>query len=140
MAEFTFEFKADSKDKLPMGSKICNIIDGFPEDYSDQTALVYGRLRKLFGEPLYESEDFEDQYSYCINAARDRKNIYLEVYSGPSGPAVGGEQDKDSRDAANELIKYIEQAEAADYDYKGVYYDGPCEVRMGVKNGVPYSE
>ena len=140
MAEFTFEFKADSKDKLPMGSKICNIIDGFPEDYGEQTALVYGRLRKLFGEPLYESEDFEDQYSYCINAARDGKTVYLEVYSGPSGPAVGGDQDKDSRDAAKELIEYIGQAEAADYDYKGVYYDGPCEVRMGVKNGVPYSE
>lgn len=140
MAEFTFEFKAESKDKLPMGSKICNIIDGFPEDYGEQTALVYGRLRKLFGEPLYESEDLEEQYSYCISAVRDGRTVYLEAYSGASGPAIGGEQDKDSREAADELVEFIQQAEAADYDYKGVYYDGPSEVRMGVKNGVPYSE
>ena len=140
MAEFTFEFKAESEQKLSASSKICDIIDGFPEDYSEQTALVYGRLRKLFGEPLYESEDLEDQYSYCISAEREGKTVYLEAYSGPSGPAVGGEQNKDSRDAASELVRFIQQAEAADYDYKGVYYDGPSEVRMGVKNGVPYSE
>ena len=140
MAEFTFEFKAESKDKLPMGSKICNIIDGFPKDYSEQTALVYGRLRKLFGEPLYESEDLEEQYSYCISAVRDGKTVYLEAYSGSSGPAIGGEQDKDSRDAASELVRFIQQAEAANYDYRGDYYDGPSEVRMGVKNGVPYFE
>lgn len=141
MAEFTFEFKAESKDKLPMGSKICNIIDDFPDDYSEQEALTYGRLRKLFGEPLYESEDVEEMYSYCISAARDDKTVYLNAYSGASGPAIGGdEDDKDSRDAAYELIDFIKQAEAADYDYKGVYYDGPSEVRMGVKNGVPYFE
>ena len=116
MAEFTFEFKAEGKDKLPMGSKICNIINGFPDDYSEQEALTYGRLRKLFGEPLYESEDLEEQYSYCISAARDGKTVYLEVYSGSSGPAIGGEQNKDSRDAAHELIALIQQAEAADYD------------------------
>ena len=140
MAEFTFEFKAENESKLSVGSKICNIIDGFPEDYGEQTALVYGRLRKLFGEPLYESEDLEDQYSYCISAVRDGKIVYLEAYSGPSGPAIGGEQDKDSMEAASELVRFIQQAEAADYDYKGVYYDGPSEVLMGVKNGVPYSE
>ena len=138
MAEFTFEFKAENKDKLPMGSKICNIIDGFPEDYDEQTVLVYGRLRKLFGEPLYESENLEEQYSYCISAERDSKTVYLEVYSGSSGPAVGGEQDRVSDEAASELVRFIQQAETTDYDYKGVYYDGPSEVHMGVRNGVPY--
>lgn len=40
MAEFQYQFKAvDDQNKIS-GSKIINIIDGFPADYSEQTGGI----------------------------------------------------------------------------------------------------
>lgn len=148
MAEQVYQFHAEkdierlnAESSKGIMSNICNIIDGFPSDYGEQVALVYGRLRGLFGEPLYEEEDTENQYSYCIIAtAEDGKEIVLDAYSGPSGPAIGGHHDEESRAAAAQLVKYIQQAVPADYEYEGYYMDGPTRIRQGVKNGVPYFE
>lgn len=140
-----YEFKTESmevwNEKINGTSKIRGIVEGYGEDAYNKTILCLGQLKTLFGEPLYITEDLEDQYAYCISAAdADGKKVYLHVYSGPSGPAIGGSHDADSRQAADELAELIAGAEAADYDYEGYYMDGPSAVKMGVRNGEPYTE
>ena len=141
MAEFKYQFKTVSDENKISGGKIFNIIDGFPPDYSEQAALIYGKLKTLFGEPLYEEKDVENQYIYGLVAtAEDGREIFLHAYSGPSGPAIGGNEDEESRKAAHQLAELILQAAPTDYDYVGYYLDGPCRIHEGIKNGVPYHE
>lgn len=124
-----------------LSSRIRNILEGFPPDYGRQTALILGRLRRAFGEPLFVSENVEEQYGYCVRAdGPDGATVYLEVYRGSSGPAIGGGYGEASQRAADALAAYIQAAPPADYDYEGYYLDGPSRVRMGVKNGTPYYE
>lgn len=141
MAEFKYQFKAvDDQEKIS-GSKIMNIIEGFPSDYSEQAVLIYGKLKTLFGEPLYEEKSVENQYTYgVVTLAEDGREIFLHVYNGPSGPAIGGQQDAESRKAAHQLLELIRQATPTDYDYVGYYLDGPSRIQEGIKNGVPYYE
>ncbi len=90
---------------------------------------------------LYLSEDLEDQYTYFLSTVTaDGRTLCLSAYSGPTGPVIGGEQNEASRAAADALAALINSASPADYDYEGYYLDGPCRVRMGVRNGVPYME
>ncbi len=139
--ERRFEFQAQDRETLDrtlMGtSKIRNIV-GY---MGDDGILCLGQLKTLFGEPLYVSPNLEDQYAYCILALdKDGKEVYLHVYSGPTGPAIGGKRDAESTAAADELAELITSAKASDYEYEGYYLDGPCVVRTGIRNGVPYSE
>ena len=64
--------------------------------------------------------------------------IYLEVYYGPSGPAIGGLDTEDYLLAAQELEQLIMSAKASDYEIKIEYEDLDVVFKMGVKNGVPY--
>ena len=141
MAEFTYQFKKSDDQEKISGSKIFNIIKDFPSDYSEQTVLIYGKLKTLFGEPLYEEKDVENQYTYgLVTTTEDGRDIFLHAYSGPSGPAIGGQQDEESREAAHQLVEMIQQAIPTDYDYVGYYLDGPSRIQEGIKNGVPYHE
>ena len=141
MAEFTYQFNTLNDQEKLGGSKILNIIDGFPIDYSEQVALIYGKLKTLFGDPLYEEKDIENQYTYGISTTtEDGRDLFLQVYNGPSGPAIGGQQDEESKKAAHQLLEMIQQAAPTDYDYVGYYLDGPSRIQEGIKNGVPYHE
>lgn len=141
MAEFKYQFKAIKDQEKISGSNILNIIDGFPSDYSEQTVLIYGKLKTLFGEPLYEEKDIENQYTYgVVTTTEDGREIFLHAYNGSSGPAIGGQQDEESRKAAAQLVEMIQQATPSDYDYVGYYLDGPSRIQQGIKNGVPYYE
>ena len=134
-----YVFKAISDLNKVKGSLICNIIEGFPEDYEEQIAYTYGKLRTLFGEPVYETCNCEDEYAYCIAATVDNGDtLYLLAYSGASGPAIIGEQDEASKNASIELVKYIKAAEASDFEWKGYYLDGPTKLAYGIKTGVPF--
>ena len=93
------------------------------------------------GPPLYLSKNIEDPFEYCILAENQAgTQVYLNVYSGSSGPSIGGNQDAYSKAAADILAEYITGAPAADYEYEGFYMDESCIVRQGVKDGVPYQE
>lgn len=128
--------KVNDEEKIWGTSKICNVY-GF--DQYEKNPLVFGKMLTLFGDPLYTTNNLENQYSYVISAADGAGHvIYLSVYSGPSGPSIGG--DKGSEKAAEELVHYILQAKTSDYEYEGYYMDAPCKVKIGVKNGVPYQE
>lgn len=136
-----YTFKAvDQDDFLAGTSKIYDLIDGF-DDYGNKCARIYGNLRTLFGEPLYETENTENLYSYSIAATSESGNtFYLSVYSGPTGPAIGGMSGKEPLQAAQALAEYIRHALPSDYECKSYYLDGPCVLRMGIKNGTPFYE
>ena len=90
-------------------------LTSIPENSSNLTNLdlepviAYGRLRALFGEPNYETQNFEDAYSYILFVeSESSEKIYLEVYEGSSGPAIGGLNNAESLQAAETLKKLIE--------------------------------
>lgn len=135
---FKSETMETERQMLPHSSHIREICKDFRLESS---ALAFGQLKQLFGEPLYMSRNLENQYDYCISATDENNEVvYLTAYSAGSGPAIGGESDVKSKEAADALVEYISQAKAADYKYEGYYMDGPCIVRFGVINGVPYAE
>lgn len=134
-----YTFKSEgTRDKLPFGSLICHIIDGFI-DYENQFALTYGKIKALFDKPIYETENMEELFSYCISAtSEDGTTVYLDVYCAGSGPAIGGLSDETSKEAAQELAAYIRQADPVDYSCKCYYMDGPSVLDVGIKNGQPF--
>lgn len=143
MNKYTFTAEKD-QDKIPLGSSLIRWVfdDIAAGDYREQTVLFYGRLRTLFGEPLYETENMEEQYAYCVSAqGEDGKTIYLEIHSGGSGPVIGGLRDEESRKAADALFEFIMQAKPADYEYTGYYLgDSLYQEHWIVKDEIPYAE
>lgn len=127
-------------------SRLCSVYDLKCTD--EKFALFYGKLRTVFGEPDYTSDDYEAMYSYNVMAVGENgESFYLEVYHGPSGAAIGGkplnisrEQEKVYMKAAGELIELIESAEPSDYVWEGVYEDIPANVRYTVRDGKAYTE
>ena len=81
-------------------------------------------------------------FSKAVSAEdKDGNVIYLEVYYGQSGPAIGGDvfdRREESRKAADALAEYIMAAEPKDFESKSVYGDFGVTLRMGVENGKPY--
>ena len=132
----SYTFKKIENATYMGGGKLCEIYDAFPE-----RALALGQLKTLFGEPMYITEDYENQFSYDIEAIDETGVVcQLSAYSGPTGPSIGGARGEEVEKAARALAVYIRQATATDYEYEGYYLDAPCKIRMGVRNGVPYAQ
>lgn len=136
--EFMYTFKACSPELFPYGtSKLCSVYDNMSAEYH---SLFIGQALALFGEADYTTWNNEDLFSKVVSAEdKDGNVVYLEVYYGPSGPAIGGDiADENAQRAAKALVDYIMQAEPKDFEYVSVYEDFDVTVRMGVKDGVPY--
>ena len=87
------------------------------------------------------TNNLENQFRYVIKATNEKGDVlFLEAYCAGSGPAIGGIQDNDSKEAAYELATYIRHSKTLDYDYEGYYLDAPSKVQHGIKNGEPYWE
>lgn len=107
----------------------------------NEDVLFLGRAMTVFGQPDWIDEDWENMYSYFIVAEDEQDNkIYLEVYHGPSGPAIGGKDGENYRQASEELGQLILSAEPADYVWEGCYYDIPDNIKYTVKDGKAYVE
>lgn len=124
--------KETDKSVLPTGSKLESL-------YLDPP-VAYGRMRALFGEPNYETPDVEMAYLYLLwIQPESSRTVRLYVYQGNSGPAIGGQEDAESQQAARTLKKLLETSDAvADYQYEGYYQDAGTKIRMGIENGIPY--
>lgn len=134
---YTFQSVKDTE-KLTDSSKLYNFIEGFA-DYENQFSLICGKIRALFGQPIYETENLENLFLYCIlTISEEGEVIYLDIYCAGSGPAVCGMQDEKSRKAAKALVNYVWQAEPVSYAHKAYYLDGPSVLEFGIKNGSPY--
>lgn len=104
-------------------------------------ALFLGKAMTVFGEPDWMDNDWENMYSYLIVAEDEQGNkIYLEVYHGPSGSSIGGQDSADYKQASEELAQLILSAEPADYEWESCYYDIPANVKYTVKDGKAYVE
>ena len=124
-------------EKLTDSSKLYNFIESF-SDYGNQFSLICGKIKALFGQPIYETESLENLFSWCILAASEEEEVYLDIYCASSGPAVGGMSDEKSRKAAKALVDYVRQAEPINYAYKAYYLDGPTALEFEIREGTPY--
>ncbi len=105
------------------------------EDY----ALFLGKVMTVFGQPDWMDTDWENMYSYLIVTEDEQGNkIYLEIYHGPSGSAIGGQDI--NKQVAEELAQIILSAKPTDYEWKSVYEDIPVNVKYTVKDGKAYIE
>ncbi len=103
--------------------------------------LFVGQVVTMFGDRNV-TKDHEALLSYVV-AAEDEAGevIYLEVYYGPSGPAIGGSEGENYAKAAEELENVIRSIEPIDYECECTYFDlfpfGGGTV-MGTKDGKGY--
>lgn len=125
-------------EKLIGSSKLCNFIEDFA-DYGNQFSLICGKIKALFDEPIYKTENLENLFSYCILATSEEgEEVYLDIYCAGSGLAVGGMSNEQSRKAAKALVDFVRQAEPVNYAYKAYYLDVPTAVEFGIRDGAPY--
>lgn len=133
---YTFQ-SVKNMEKLTDSSKLCNFIEGFSD--GNQFSLICGKIKALFGQPIYKTENLENLFSYCILVTlEEAEEVYLNIYCAGSGPAVGGRSDEKSRKAAKALVDYVRNAEPVNYAYKAYYLDGPIALEFGIRDGVPY--
>lgn len=108
---------------------------------SSYNGLFVGQVVTMFGDENV-TNDHEALLSYIV-AAEDEAGdvIYLEVYFGPSGPAIGGSAGENYAKAAEELESVIRGIEPIDYECECTYFDlidiGGGTI-MGTKNGKGY--
>ena len=134
---YTFQ-SVKSMEELTDSSKLYNFIEDF-SDYGNQFSLIYGKIKALFGQPIYETENLENLFSYCILAtSEEAEEVHLDIYCAGSGLAVGGISDEKSRKAAKALVDYVRQAEVIDYAHKAYNLDGGTVLEFGVRNSIPY--
>ena len=99
------------------------------------------RVDTMFGDRNV-TKDHEALLSYVV-AAEDKAGevIYLEVYYGSSGPAIGGSAGENYAKAAEELEAVIRSIEPIDYECECTYFDmfsfGDGTI-MGTKDGKGY--
>lgn len=101
----------------------------------EQFALFLGKAITVFGQPDFMDTDYENMYSYLIVAENEEDKLYLEIYHGPSGSAIGGKDGENYKTASEELAKLILSAEPSDYEWSGVYEDIPVNIKYTIKNG-----
>lgn len=108
---------------------------------SSYNGLFVGQVVTMFGDENV-TNDHEALLSYVV-AAEDEAGdvIYLEVYFGPSGPAIGGSEGENYDKAAEELENVIRSIEPIDYECECIYFD-MCDLGgdtiMGTKDGKGY--
>lgn len=102
-------------------------------------ALFLGKAMTVFGQPDWMDTDWENMYSYLIITEDEQGNIiYLEIYHGPSGSAIGGQDI--NKQAAEELAELILSAKPTDYEWESIYEDIPVNVKYIVRDGKAYVE
>lgn len=135
----TYQFYEADPELYQSGSKIRGV---YEEGYTDARyqSLFVGQVIAMFGDENL-TDYTEALLSYVVAAEDPAGNvIYLEVYYGPSGPAIGGESGDNYLEAAEELEEVIRGMTPADYVHESVYEDFGVTVRMGVKDGEPFYE
>lgn len=110
------------------------------EALAEYHGLFIGQIVTLFGDKE-TSQNNEEMLDYTI-AAEDKegKVIYLTLYYGPSGPAIGGWDGDEYMKAATELEKLVRTTEPVDYECSSVYEDLDVTIRMGTRNGRGFYE
>jgi len=125
----------DNNSFIP-GSKIANL-----QLFSEHNEVkIQGILRTLFGEPLFESDNYEDAYCYMIEAIDSENSndlsLHFYVYQGSSGCAIGGlSLSTQMKEAINQFKELLKNTEPSDFMYEGYYMDAFVKIRQGIQNG-----
>ncbi len=129
-----YMFMPLEEDNEGQSAQIFNIADTFSPK---ENAKIYGQLRTLFGEPLYETPDWENMYSYLVSAQTvSGTDVILRIYNGPTGAAIGGDRTQPGiMEAAQALKRKIKSAKTTDYEYVGYYLDTDSKITYKIKNG-----
>lgn len=135
-----YHFESIDDDEILDSYQFMTMIAGYPSKYEEQCAVIQGKLLTLFGEPLYESADYEYAYDYAIKATDGSGSTwYLSVYQGYYGPAIGTYSTGDEMpEIVYVLYNEIMAASPSDFQYDGFYTETPSKIRAGVANGKAY--
>lgn len=139
--KYTF-YKAEMSDYIAQSEIGLSKIRSVYEEYyqTEYHGLFLGQVVTLFGSESV-TDDNENLIS-CAVAAEDASGnvIYLEVYYGPSGPAIGGQDGENFEEAAKELEDIIRSTIPVDFECSSVYEDVGVSIRMGTKDGKGFYE
>lgn len=133
-----YQFTSVKNGKLISGSKITNL-----QLFSEHNeVLIQGILRRLFGKPLYETNNYEDAYCYVIKATdSSNSSLLFEIYQGSGGCAIGGLGiNLELNKAIAEFKQLLQTTEPEDFCYEGYYMDAYVKIRCGIKNGKIFYE
>lgn len=134
---YTYEFKRCNPNELPSNRGLIRNV--YEMESSETHSLFCGQVLALFGEPDYITKNNENLFSLAVCGKRgDGETVFLEIYYGPSGPAISGGTEWADKTAAFQLSELIMKTAPIDYEWSSIYQDIPVKVKMGVKNGVPY--
>jgi hypothetical protein len=145
--EHMYTFRALKEEKLQYGtSKVNGPSLAKMQDLAGQgkfgeyTAAFRGAVLKLFGTPLWSSDDGENAYGYVIEVSdKSGKTWILTVYQGPSGPAIGGNSRDESILLVSEaLMREFETTLPDDFDAVTYIEDYDTTVAYGCKDGKCY--
>lgn len=134
-----YTFKKAAPQNLPKSRwKIRGL---YENDHEKKNSLFVGQVITLFGEADDIAQDSENMCSWAV-CAEDKSGhkIYLEIYYGLSGPAIGGNDAEGYEAAADELAELIMSAKPADFQFESTYEDIPETICMEVLDGWPSYE
>jgi hypothetical protein len=99
--------------------------------------VIQGILWALFGEPLYQTNNYENAYRYVIKATDSyNSSLMFEVYQGSSGCAIGGQcMSVEFNKAITEFKQLLQSTKPADFSYEGYYMDACMKIRCGIHDG-----
>lgn len=133
---YSFTREDDKASELEYTSKILNVYD-----YMNQNnyGLFVGQVATAFGSDGF-TNDNENLFTYPIEVKdADGNTCILDLYFGPSGPAIGGDvSNPDHIVAAEALAAYISNIVPDDFECESVYTDFEATVIMGTKDGVGF--
>jgi len=134
-----YSFSAQKDETELLGSSKIDNLELFSE-YNE--VQIQGRMKALFGEALYETENYEDAYAYVIQATDSGgTKIYFIVYQGGSGCAIGAKShSKQLQDALKEFKQLLRDTAPVDFLYEGYYLDAYVKIKQGIQGGVPFFE
>jgi len=134
-----YSFSAQKDETELFGSSKIENLELF-SDYNE--VQIQGRMKALFGEPLYETENYEDAYTYVIQATDSGgENVYFTVYQGGSGPAIGVKSISHRlQDALKEFKQLLKETAPVDFLYEGIYMDACVRIRQGIQDSIPFFE
>lgn len=134
---YTYKFEKCEQHKLSKSRSLIRNV--YEMESAEMHSLFCGQVLALFGEPDYITKNNENLFSLAVCGKRgDGEEVFLEIYYGPSGPAIGGGNEWTDKTAAFQLSELIMNTIPIDYEWTSVYQDIPTKIKMGVKNGVPY--
>lgn len=131
-----YQFKSIKNENLICGTSRITNLYLFPE-YNE--VQIMGRLKTLFGEPVYETNNYENAYLYVIEAVDSISvdyPLYFTVYQGPSGCAVGASINcEEIRNAIGQFKELLLKTKPSDFMYEGYYMDDYMRIKSGICDG-----